>query len=46
MAEELGAIDLGRIVEEAPDALIFADREGAIRLWNAAAERLFGFSAA
>ena len=46
MAEELGAIDLGRIVEVAPDALIFADREGAIRVWNAAAERLFGFSAA
>lgn len=40
------ATDFGRIVEEAPDALIFADRDGAIRVWNAAAERIFGFSAA
>lgn len=27
------------------DALIFADREGRIQLWNEAAERLFGFTA-
>jgi PAS domain S-box-containing protein len=34
------------IVEQSPDAMIYADREGAIRLWNAAAERLFGYSEA
>jgi len=31
-----------RIVEDAPDAIIFADREGVIRLWNAGAEAVFG----
>ncbi|MBI2872006.1 MAG: PAS domain S-box protein [Chloroflexi bacterium] len=34
------------IVEQAPDAVVLADRDGAIRLWNAAAEALFGYSAA
>ena len=34
----------GNIVEQAVDAMIFADSEGKIRLWNAAAERMFGFS--
>ncbi len=33
------------LVEQSPDALIFADREGVIRLWNARAEALFGYSA-
>ena len=37
---------LKAIVEQCPDAMIFADREGAIRLWNRAAEALFGHSAA
>ncbi len=32
-----------RIVAGAPDAIIFADREGIIRLWNAGAEAVFGF---
>ena len=32
------------IVERAPDAIVFADREGTIRLWNAGAEAVFGFS--
>lgn len=31
------------IVEQVGDALIYADREGVIREWNAAAERLFEF---
>ena len=35
-----------QILEQAPDAIIFADREGAIRLWNSAAARLFGHAAA
>ena len=30
------------IVEQAPDALIFADREGKIRVWNRGAETIFG----
>ena len=34
------------IVEQAQDAIIFADREGVIRLWNRGAEIIFGFSAA
>jgi PAS domain S-box-containing protein len=33
------------IVEQAPDAMIFADREGVIRIWNARAEELFGYAA-
>lgn len=28
------------------DALVFADKEGRIRVWNAGAERIFGFTAA
>jgi PAS domain S-box-containing protein len=34
-----------RIVEGAPDAVIFADRDGTIRLWNAGAEAMFGYHA-
>ena len=37
-------IDASLLVEQAPDAMIFADRDGVIRAWNAAAERIFGFS--
>jgi PAS domain S-box-containing protein len=33
-----------RIVDEAQDAIIYADREGMIRLWNAGAETLFGYT--
>ena len=33
------------IVRRCADALIFADREGRIQLWNEAAERLFGLTA-
>src|SRR5512134_3024021 len=33
------------IVDGIPDAVVFADREGIIRLWNAGAERLFGYAA-
>lgn len=35
-----------RIVQNAADAIIMADASGKITLWNAGAERLFGFSAA
>lgn len=35
-----------RILEGSPDAVLVSDRGGAIRGWNAAAERLFGFPSA
>ena len=34
-----------KIVEDSPVAILFADREGRIRLWNAGAEVLFGYPA-
>jgi PAS domain S-box-containing protein len=34
------------VVAQAPDAVILANRDGAIELWNGAAERLFGYSSA
>ena len=33
------------IVEQSPIAIIVGDREGMVRLWNAGAETLFGWSA-
>jgi PAS domain S-box-containing protein len=33
-----------RIVETVGDAVIFADRDGIIRLWNQAAEGIFGYT--
>ena len=35
----------GSIVSASSDAIMFADREGIIRLWNSGAEKMFGFSA-
>jgi PAS domain S-box-containing protein len=34
-----------KIVEETQEAIIFADRSGVIRLWNAGAQEIFGYSA-
>lgn len=34
-----------QIVDQAQDAMIFADRDGVIRLWNAGAEAIFGYRA-
>jgi PAS domain S-box-containing protein len=34
------------VVEQARDAIIFADRNGMIRIWNHGAETIFGHSAA
>lgn len=34
-----------RIIESTPDAIIFADQDGIIRLWNAGAEAVFGYTA-
>ena len=36
----------GRIVEQAPDAILFSDHEGIIRLWNRGCELVFGFTQA
>ena len=33
------------LVEQASDAIIFADREGRVVVWNGGAERLFGLAA-
>lgn len=32
------------IIEQAPDAILFSDREGIIRLWNRGCELIFGFT--
>ena len=32
------------LIATMPDALIYADREGVIRVWNAGAARIFGYS--
>ena len=34
-----------KVVETTPDAVVFADALGLIRLWNAGAERIFGYTA-
>jgi PAS domain S-box-containing protein len=34
------------IVEQAPDAMIYADCEGVVRIWNLGAETVFGYTAA
>jgi PAS domain S-box-containing protein len=39
-------IDLAKLVEAAGDAIVAADAQGKIVLWNPAAERIFGFSGA
>lgn len=32
------------LIEQSPDAIIFADSTGIIRIWSSAAERIFGFT--
>jgi PAS domain-containing protein len=39
-------VDTGELIAHAPDAIIFADCTGVIRLWNRAAETMFGHGAA
>ncbi|MEZ4504016.1 MAG: PAS domain-containing protein [Dehalococcoidia bacterium] len=34
-------LDAARLLEQSPDALIYAGTDGMIRYWNAAAERMF-----
>ncbi len=44
-AAALDLAALGRtVIDDIPDAVIYADRDGAIRFWNAGAERIFGFT--
>ncbi len=38
------SIDFDALIRAAGDAVIAADRDGAIVLWNPAAERIFGFT--
>jgi PAS domain S-box-containing protein len=44
-AAELARIG-NAILNAASDAIVYADREGAIRFWNAGAERIFGIPVA
>lgn len=46
MSQDTREILCRKIVEEVPDAIVFADREGIIRVWNAGAEAMFGYGAA
>ena len=44
MLSSANSLDLFRlIVEQGPDGMIFADREGVIQVWNRAAAELFGY---
>ncbi len=44
MSSSTDNLDLFRlIVEQAPDGIIFADREGVVQVWNTAAAELFGY---
>lgn len=45
MPQETRDILCRKIVEEVPDAIVFADGEGIIRVWNAGAEAMFGYGA-
>ncbi len=36
---------LERLIRDCPDAVVYADAGGVVRLWNEAATRIFGFTA-
>ena len=36
---------LWQLLQDSPDAILIADRDGAIRFWNSGAERMFGHTA-
>ncbi len=46
MTTEAAEALAGLLVEQAPDAVIFAGNDGVIQTWNAAAAAMFGFSEA
>jgi PAS domain S-box-containing protein len=44
MLSSADSVDLFRlVVDQAPDGIVFADREGVIQIWNSAAAELFGY---
>ena len=43
MSDELPTGFLQLLATDGPDAVVYADREGKIRFWNASATRIFGF---
>lgn len=45
MTESEQAAMASKLVEQSPDAMIFAGADGLIQVWNAAAERIFGYPA-
>lgn len=45
MTTNLPADFLARLATDSPDAIVYADAAGEIRFWNAAATRIFGFTA-
>jgi PAS domain S-box-containing protein len=45
MPDPLPATMYQQILDQAPDAILFADRAGTIRYWNQSAASIFGFSA-
>jgi PAS domain S-box-containing protein len=45
MDSSTSSADVLFLVDQAPDGMIFADRDGVISVWNPAAERIFGFTA-
>jgi PAS domain S-box-containing protein len=45
MDPDMSPLEVELLVEQSPDSMIFADREGLVRVWNAASERIFGFTA-
>jgi PAS domain S-box-containing protein len=47
MDRDIAATDIGRkIVEACSEAVIFADRDGLVRLWNRGAQLIFGYAPA
>lgn len=44
-AETAGPELLRALIEQSPDAIIFADPEGCVRVWNARATAMLGYSA-
>lgn len=47
MLSEASLAQIGKaLLHELPDAVIYSDRDGLVRYWNAGAERIFGFTAA
>ena len=46
MTDHARDIPEAALFAQSPDAMVFADRSGVIRAWNASAERIFGHEAA